>query len=592
MTVKNPSVESFPRELTVHNLFERQARKTPSRIAVEYRGETISYESLNNKAEELADRLRTQGVAPDCVVGLCVERGIRMVIGVLGILKSGAAYLPIEHKDPKQRMEFMLHDSAVQIIVSETGLGRQFDWFEGSCLFIDKRNEDVGIADPQASIPALPENLAYIIYTSGSTGKPKGVAIEHHSVVHRLFSMSRRLGIRDREVVLSIGSYAFDGTLPDWFWALMFGGKVILVEGAVIRDPNLMIAEIQSKRPTHVQAPPNLWDMMLAEDPEWPGHIRIISMGEHMSEALRDKLRSRNDEVWNLYGPTETTIWACACNVVEDRNHHSIGTPLGNTPIYIQNSCGQLAKVNEIGELLIGGDGLAREYLCLPELTKKRFAPIPEIGQDRLYRTGDLARWNADGTIEYIGRNDYQVKVRGYRIELGEIDSVLQQHDDVVSSVTIVREDQPGGKQIHSYAVLTKDSQVRFWEFRDFLEKSLPEYMIPTSIEILDALPVNSNGKVDRAALPKPKTIRRLLKTPYVAPSGDVQCRLAAIWEEVFGLDDVGIDDNFFEVGGHSLTAFMILNRIEHIFQTSMSVSSVFGNPTIRLFSELLQEST
>jgi amino acid adenylation domain-containing protein len=590
MTITNQPVESFPREVTVHNLFEQQARKTPSRIAVEYRGETISYESLNNKAEELAHRLRAQGVAPDCVVGLCVERSIRMVIGVLGILKSGAAYLPIEHKDPQQRMEFMLHDSGAQIIVSESGLGRQFNWFKGLCLFIDEPNESLGSADTQASIPARPENLAYIIYTSGSTGKPKGVAIEHRSVVHRLFSMSRRLGIRDQEVVLSIGSYAFDGTLPDWFWALMFGGKVILVEGAVIRDPKRMIAEIQSKRPTHVQAPPILWDMMLVENPEWPRNIRIISMGEHMSEALRDKLRSRNDEVWNLYGPTETTIWACACNVVEDRNRHSIGTPLGNTPIYIQNSCGQLAKVSEIGELLIGGDGLAREYLCLPELTKKRFAPIPEIGPDPLYRTGDLARWNADGTIEYIGRNDHQVKVRGYRIELGEIDSVLQQHDAVVSSVTIVREDQPGVKQIHSYAVLTKDSQTRFWEFRDFLEKSLPEYMIPTSIEILDVLPVNSNGKVDRAALPKPKTIRRLLKTPYVAPSGDVQCRLAAIWEEVLGLDDVGVDDNFFEVGGDSLTAFMILNRIEDTFQTTMPVSSVFGNPTIRLFSELLQE--
>lgn len=413
MTVKNTSVESFPRELTVHDLFEQQARKTPNQIAVEYRGETISYESLNSEAEELAKRLRAQGVAPDCVVGLCVERSIRMVIGVLGILKSGAAYLPIEHKDPQQRMEFMLHDSAARIIVSETGLGRQFDWFKGSCLFIDERNEDVGIADPQASIPSRPENLVHIIYTSGSTGKPKGVAIEHRSVVHRFFSYSRRLGIRDREVVLSIGSHAFDGTLLDWYWALMFGGKVILVEGAVIRDPKLMIAEIQSKGPTNVMAPPNLWDMMLAEDPEWPRHIRIISMGEHMSEALRDKLRSRNDEVWNLYGPTESTIGVCACNVVEDRNRHSIGTPLGNTPIYIQKSCGQLANVNEIGELLIGGDGLAREYIGLPELTQERFAPIPEIGPDRLYRTGDLARWNPDGTIEYIGRNDHQVKVRG-----------------------------------------------------------------------------------------------------------------------------------------------------------------------------------
>jgi len=592
MTAQNHPVDSYPSEVSVHNLFEEQARKTPNRIAVEYRGETISYESLNNKAEELAKRLRAQGVAPDCVVGLCVERSIRMVSGVLGILKSGAAYLPIEHKDPQQRVEFMLRDSAARIIVSETGLGPQFDWFKGSCLFIDERNESLSSADTHASIPSRPENLAYIIYTSGSTGKPKGVAIEHRSVVHRLISMSRRLGIRDREVVLSIGSYAFDGTLPDWFWALMFGGKVILVEGAVIRDPKRMIAEIQSKRPTHVQAPPNLWDMMLAEEPEWPRHIRIISMGEHMSEALRDKLRSRNDAVWNLYGPTEATIWACACNVVEDRNRHSIGIPLGNTPIYIQKSCGQLANVNEIGELLIGGDGLAREYLCLPELTQQRFSPLAEIGPDRLYRTGDLARWNPDGTIEYIGRNDHQVKVRGYRIELGEIDSVLQQHDDVVSSVTIIREDQPGDKRIHCYAVLTQDSQTRPWEFRNFLEKSLPEFMIPTSIEVLDALPVNANGKVDRAALPKPKTIRRLLKTPYVAPSGDVQCRLAAIWEEVFGLGEVGVDDNFFEVGGHSLTAFMILNRIEHIFQTSMSVSSIFGNPTIRLFSELLREPT
>jgi acyl carrier protein len=226
----------------------------------------------------------------------------------------------------------------------------------------------------------------------------------------------------------------------------------------------------------------------------------------------------------------------------------------------------------------------------LPELTKKRFSPIPEIGSDRLYRTGDLARWNADGTIAYLGRIDHQVKFRGFQIELEEIDSVLQTHDDVVSSVTVIREDQHGDKQIHSYVVLTKNSQTRFWEFRDFLGQILPEYMIPAGIEDLGALPMNSNGKVNRAALPEPKRMRHLLKQPYVAPSDDIQGHLAAIWMEVLSLDEIGVDDNFFDVGGHSITAIKLINRIEQAFQKRMSVSSVFGNPTIRLFSELLQE--
>jgi amino acid adenylation domain-containing protein len=590
MTVQSQPIESAPSKMTVHNLFEQQARKTPNQTAMEYGGETLSYQSLDSKADELANRLRAQGVGPDSVVALCVKRSTRMVIGVLGIMKSGAAYLPIDHKDPQQRVEFMLHDSASRIIVTETGLAHRFRGFNGPCLLIDERNEDVGTIDLQTSIPARPENLANIIYISGATGKPKGVAIEHRSVVQRLLSMSRRLGISDREVVLSVGPYTFDVTLPDWFWALMFGGKVIVVEEPVFHDPKLMIAEILSKRPTHLQAAPHFWDLMIAEGTQWPRNIRIISTGEHMSEVLRDQLRSRNDEVWNLYGPTETTIWACACHIGKDTNHNSIGTPLENTPVYIQNSSGQLAKVNEIGELLIGGVGLAREYLCLPELTKKRFSPIPEIGSARLYRTGDLARWNADGTIAYLGRIDHQVKFRGLQIELEEIDSVLQTHDDVVSSVTVIREDQPGDKQIHSYVVLKKNSQARFWEFRDFLGQILPEYMIPAGIEDLDALPMNSNGKVNRAALPEPKRMRHLLKQPYVAPSDDIQGYLATIWMEVLNLDDIGVDDNFFDVGGHSLTAIKLINRIEQAFQKRMSVSSVFGNPTIRLFSELLQE--
>jgi amino acid adenylation domain-containing protein len=590
MTVQKEPTESYLSTMTVHGLFERQAQKTPSRIAVEYCGETISYESLNHQAKELADRLKAQGVTPDCVVGLCVERSIRMVIGVLGIMKSGAAYLPMEHNDPQQRLEFMLGDAGARIVVSETRYRHQFHRFEGLCLLIDERHEPLGTTDPKTSIPAAPDNLAYIIYTSGSTGKPKGVAIEHKSVVNRLLTMGQHLGIGDREVVLSIGSYAFDGTLPDWYWALMYGGKVILAEGPVIRDPKLLIEKILSTRPTHFQAPPLLWDMMIAEGIEWPRNLRAISMGEHMSEALRDKLRRCNDEVWNLYGPTETSIWACACNVVEDRNPNSIGTPLAQTPIYIQKSCGQLAEVNEIGELLIGGAGLARGYLGLPELTQQRFAPVPEIGSDRFYRTGDLGRWNADGSIEFFGRNDHQVKIRGYRIELGEIDYVLQRHEDVVSCVTIARDNQHGHKQLHSYAVLTKDCQTRYWEFRDFLERSLSEHMIPTSIEILDALPVNANGKIDRAALPEPRVVSHQLKNPYVAPMGDLQCHLATIWREVLELDQIGVDDNFFEVGGESLTAMMIVNRIEKIFQRRISIAEMFGNPTIRLLSKLLED--
>ncbi len=591
MTVQHPLLDSYPATLTVHGLFERQAQKTPKRIAVEYRGEGMTYEALNIQAEELADRLRAQGVTPDCVVGLCVERSIRMVIGALGIMKSGAAYLPMEHNNPQQRLEFMLGDAGARIVVSETRFRHKFHQFEGLCLLIEEPNEPSGTADAKAFVPPTPNNLAYIIYTSGSTGKPKGVAIEHHSVVERVWTMGRRLGIGDREVVLSIGSYAFDGTLPDWYWALMFGGKVILAEGPVIRDPKLLIEKILSTRATHFQAPPLLWEMMIAQGIEWPRTIRAISMGEHMSESLRENLRQRNDEVWNLYGPTETTIWACVCNVVEDKNANSIGIPLENTPMYIQKPDGQLAGVDEIGELLIGGSGLARGYLGFPELTQQRFAPIPEIGPGRLYRTGDLARWNSDGTIEFLGRNDHQVKIRGYRIELGEIDSVLQQHEEVISSVTIVREDKHGNNQLHSYAVLTEGARTRYWQFRNFLEQRLPDYMIPTTIDAIDALPVNANGKVDRSALPRSRGVSHQLKNPYVAPSGLVQPQLVSIWQEVLDIEVVGIDDNFFELGGNSISALRIINRMENILKKGIPVSALFGNPTIRSLSQFVEGS-
>jgi amino acid adenylation domain-containing protein len=584
----NDTNESWPEELLIHELFEAQVKKTPDRVALTFGNTHLTYAELDRKAQTLADHLLVQGAGPDTVVALCLKRTERIVIGILGVLKSGSGYLPLEQTYPDERLGFMLDDSGAKILVTERDTANRIVNFNGSRLRLDRiKPVDAKIQKPPKTTPA---HLAYILYTSGSTGTPKGVAIEHRSVTNMLFNMSRKLGISEDEVILSVAPYGFDVALPDWFWALMFGGKLVLVEAPIIHDPDLMLAKIQEVQPTHVQGPPTFWEMLIAKNIPWSKDIRIVSTGEHISDTLRDKLRARNHEVWNLYGPTETTVWSCACNINQDTNSNSIGVPIGNTTLYVETEEGQPAETGEVGELLIGGVGLARGYVNRDELTGQSFCKMPVFGDERLYRTGDLVRCREDGTLEYLGRKDHQVKVRGFRIELGEIDAAIQKHPDILSAVTVVREDNQGDKQIFTYVVRNPESQTEYWQYRDFLEKSLPLHMLPTGIEILERMPLNTNGKIDRAALPKPSKERRELNTDYSQPVNELEKKLTNIWEDILETKGIGVDDNFFDIGGHSITATRIINRVRNLYDVSTNVTMVFGAPTIRSFSQLIEE--
>lgn len=585
----NDTKEAWPEHLLIHELFEIQARKTPDRVALVFGDTALTYAELEIQTRILAGHLMDRGIGPESVVGLCLERSEGVVIGVLGILRSGAAYLPLEPSYPDERLNFMLGDAGVEILVTERATANRISGFTGTRMRLDRLRPLEKETAPASVRKASPNGLAYILYTSGSTGIPKGVAVEHRSVTNMLFSMSGRMGITENEVILSVAPYGFDVALPDWYWALMFGGKLVLVEAPVIHDPILMLAKIHKVQPTHLQAPPTFWEMLTAKEASWSPDMRVVSTGEHISDALREKLRARCRVVWNLYGPTETTVWSCACNIMEDTHSNSIGVPIGNTTLHIEKENGKAAGIGETGELLIGGVGLARGYVNREALTRKSFFEAPRFGGERLYRTGDLVRRREDGTLEYLGRKDHQVKIRGFRVELGEIDAAIRKHPDILSAVTVVREDQEDNQQLYTYVVRKPGAATEFWQYRDFLEKTLPLHMLPAGIEILERMPLNANGKVDRSALPKPSGSRRELRADFAGPANNTERKLTAIWKDVLDVEELGVNDNFFDLGGHSITATRILNRVAREFDIPATVTMVFGAPTIRQFSRLLE---
>ncbi len=580
--------ENWPEELLIHQLFEAQVKKTPNRIALVYGDKSFTYDQLNQRAQTLADHLITQGASPDKIIGLCVKRSEHMVISVLGILKSGAAYLPLEYSFPTDRLAFMLENSKAEVLVTDSATQEYCPSFKGRQLLLDRLEPLKDI--PKSVVPTQPNHLAYVIYTSGSTGTPKGVAVEHRSFTNTFFSVGRRMNICEDEVVLSVAPYSFDIALPDWSWALLFGGKLIFVEGTVYHDSFKMIEMINTTNPTHLQATPTFWEMLLAEDKPWSPDIRLVSTGEPMGNKLREKLRARSSDVWNLYGPTETTVWSSACHISTDTLPDSIGTPIGNTTFHLQNEAGLPANAGEKGELLIGGAGLARGYINDKSKTEEAFATMDNFGDERLYRTGDLVRQHESGSLQFFGRLDYQVKIRGFRIELNEIDSAIQNHPDIISSVTVLNEESQGNKTIVTYVVRQSSSASTYADYRDFLATSLPAHMIPAGIEILETMPVNSNGKIDRSALPEPSHARREVHTDYAEPTEDIQRELTHIWEDILQFNSLGIDDNFFEIGGHSLTAMQIINRIRTKYNTNIPIGMIFGFPTIRLLSQQLKE--
>ena len=585
----NATHGEYLRHLAIHQLFEEQVQRAPDAVAVVYEGEELTYEQLNARANQLARHLRGLGVGPEVLVGICVERSLEMVVGLLGILKAGGAYVPLDPSYPSERLAYMLGDAKPMVLLTQERLLGQFPAYEGSVLCLDRDCPQWAEQD-RADLDSLsqPEHLAYVIYTSGSTGQPKGVGVCQQGVFNFLQSMAREPGLSLEDTALGLTSLSFDIAALELYLPLMQGARIVLATAVQAQEPQSLCQLLDEQRVNVVQATPSSWHMLIDQgwSPAWP--VKALCGGEALPAGLMRSMVARFGAVWNMYGPTESTIWSSlAC--LDGTAEPTIGRPIANTQIYILDGQFRPVPVGVAGELHIGGAGLARGYLNKPELTVQRFIgnPFGEAGS-RLYKTGDLARYLPDGNIEYLGRMDNQVKLRGFRIELGEIESVLQQHEQVGQAVVVVREDEPGDKRLVAYVVGKGEQQADVVQLREHLKVKVPEYMIPGVIVQLEQLPLTPNGKVDRKALPAPEGQRQTGKE-YVEPRTATERKLAQIWAQVLKVERVGVHDNFFELGGHSLLATRVVSLVSEALGREVALRVLFEHAELELLARHLE---
>jgi amino acid adenylation domain-containing protein len=552
--------------ISVQEWFEDRVRATPEAAAVVFDGQTLAYGELNRRANQLARRLEKFEVGPDKVVAVCMERSFDLIVCLLAILKAGGAYLPVDPALPRERQAVMLDDAQPTVLVTERLLQAELPPVAAPVFVLDK--ERAGLeSESGEDVPGrvTGKNLAYVMYTSGSTGVPKGVEIPHEALVNFLVSMKERPGLTARDVLVAVTTFSFDIAGLEIFLPLVTGARLVFLSRDDAADGFRVLHHLTVNNATVLQATPSTWRMLL--DAKWPGNpqLKMLCGGEALPRELANHLLAKGGELWNMYGPTETTIWSAAAQVTHDDAPINIGQPIANTQLYILDPHLQPVPLGVTGELHIGGLGLARGYRNRPELTAERFIADPFSSEPgaRLYKTGDVARLRAKGQIEVLGRFDHQVKIRGFRIELGEIEARIGEHPRLKEVVVTAREDVPGRKQLVAYIVLHAASpdSPPVPDLRGFLEPKLPDYMIPAFFEELAALPRTPNGKINRKALPAPKTQAALPNRPHVAPRNPVEVKLAQIWAEVLGRDRVGIEDNIFEIGGDSLLIFRIAAR-------------------------------
>ena len=577
-------------------LFESQVERTPLAPALVFEQTTLSYDELNRRANQLAHHLRRFGVGPEVIVGVCLSRSVNLMVAILGILKAGGAYLPLDPAYPSQRLSFMVSDSRMRVLLTTTGLWEtpvaaavQVVNLDGESNRIATENTE----NPSAEVSG--ENLAYVIYTSGSTGTPKGVQIPHAAVVNFLLSMSREPGLNAQDSLLAITTLSFDMAGLEIFLPIVTGARLVLASRETAADAQQLSSSLERHRVTVMQATPATWRMLIEDG--WPGRagLKALCGGEAWGRALAEQLLSRSAELWNMYGPTETTIWSAIWRVDPQANI-SLGKPIARTRLYVLDENAQLVPEGVIGELYIGGSGLARGYARRADLTAEKFVPNPyNAGSGaRMYRTGDLVRRLPNGQLEYIARVDNQVKVRGFRIELGEIEAALEAHSSVSEAVVVVREDQRGDKRLVAYVVPHQESVVAGSEIvpqlRADLGERLPDYMRPSVYVLLDRLPLTANGKVDRKALPAPDDARPELAQTYIAARTETEELIVGVWEEVLGIERIGIDDDFFDLGGHSLLAMQVISRLRDAFKLDLPVRLLFSKPTIRALATRVEK--
>ena len=560
----NQTKGEYPQK-SVHELIEAQVERTPKATAVVYKEERLSYREMNARANQLAHFLRKLGVGSEVLVGICMERSVKMMVALLGILKAGGAYVPLDPAYPEERLAFMIKDSGLKVLITDyslyTTLGRQVE----KVVRIDKDWPAVS-RESRENLPAQagPENLAYVIYTSGSTGVPKGVQICHRSLVNFLTSMRACPGLTEKDSLLAVTTISFDIAALELYLPLMVGAQCVLASREDSRDGKRLSTMLDDYQITAMQATPSTWKLLLESGWAGKADLKILCGGEAMPRELAEQLIARARSVWNMYGPTETTVWSSLHHVTSDAGPIVIGRPIANTQMHVldRNLCP--VPVGVIGELYIGGDGLARGYLNRPELNAEKFIPNPfscETGA-RLYKTGDLARYRADGTIECLWRIDHQVKIRGFRIDLGEIESVLRRHPSVRDACVVVREDSPGDSRLVAYIVLAKEQRSSLKELHNWVKEQVPGYMAPILVA-LERFPLTPNGKLDRRALPAPERVELSDERSFEEFRDPIEELLAGIWSDVLKVPRVSVYDNFIDLGGHSLLATQVVARLE-----------------------------
>lgn len=587
----NATHMAYPDELCLHQLFAEQARRVPEAIAATFAGSSLTYRGLNERANQFAHYLRTLGVGPDRLVAICVERGLDMLIGLLGILKAGGAYIPLDPTYPADRLAFMLEDAGVDILVTQQRLSGQLPSHQCRvvCLDADKENfAHLSAADPLT--PVASEHLCYVIYTSGSTGRPKGVQLPHRAVVNFLLSMQREPGLTSEDTLLAVTTLSFDIAGLELYLPLLTGAHLVIADRDTATSGEALGILLEKVEATVMQATPITWRLLLASGWRGKANLKALCGGEALPLELVRELLPCVASLYNMYGPTETTIWSTLSKIESAESPISIGRPIANTCLVILDRYFQPVPVGVPGELYIGGDGLARGYLKRPALTEERFLwlKLATSQRERLYRTGDVARYRSDGSVELLGRADHQVKLRGFRIELGEIETVLEQHPAVQQAVVIAREDTVGDKRLVAYIQPKAGTTIAIGELRQHAQAHLPYYMVPSALVMLDRLPQTPNGKVDRRALPAPEQDQLEAADTFVAPRSELEEIVAGAWAQTLGVQQIGIHDNFFALGGHSLLALQITSRLHAALQVELSLRHFFEAPTVARLADLI----
>jgi amino acid adenylation domain-containing protein len=590
----NSTSRGYPKEKCLHQLFEETAGTAGGRRAVECDGRVLTYRELNAKANQLANYLLKCGVKTQSFVGIHLDRSSDLLVGLLGILKAGAAYVPLDPSFPPDRLVYMMEDAKISTIVTQTELLGALPVSGRSAICLDREWKRIqGEGAGNLNIPMPSTNLAYTIYTSGSTGRPKGVMIEHRSAVNFLTSMQKEPGFNESDVLLAVTTVSFDIAAMELFLPLITGGTVVMARKDEVVDGHLLLKLIERRGVTTLQATPATWKLLI--DAGWRStpRLKMLCGGEPLPRELANQMLERSGELWNMYGPTETTIWSSVQKIEPGNDPVLIGPPIANTQFYIVDRKMQPVPIGVPGELLVGGDGLSRGYLNHPDLTAERFIVSPFINSGcRVYRTGDLARFCSNGTIEFLGRLDFQVKVRGFRVELGEIEQCLVQHEGVHDAVVLTRNDESGDKRLVAYFIPAVGGEISVSGLREFLQKKLPAYMIPSFFVEMEIFPLTPNGKIDRRSFPEPEKAKLECDTEYAAPKSELELQLAELWRKALKVERIGVDDNFFELGGHSLLAAQLFAQIERKLGVNLPLAILFQAPSIRQLSQKIKQNT